>query len=242
MAESVTLLDGQVIADQPASGFRSGLDAVLLGASIKLKPDEFAIEMGCAAGAAMLVAAHHNPAARFTGIDADEALIDLAEANIVANGWGGRMRAVCRDIAAPDDPEPADQVFFNPPFYDDETALKAPAEGKRAAFLSSGTPLPDWIGQAHKRLKSKGRLTLIHRADRLADILSAMGSRFGDLAIKPVAPYAGKPAKRVLVSGRKGTKGPFTLLPPLVLHDGPDRKYAPEAEAILRGRARVVMG
>lgn len=242
MTETVTLLDGKVIANQPANGFRSGLDAVLLGASIRLKPGDLAVEFGCGTGAAMLVAAHHNPDAHFIGVDADAAVIGLAESNIAANGWADRMQAVCEDIAGADSHSPAGHVFFNPPFYDDETALKSPAAGKRSAFFSGDAPLEAWIGQANKTLKSKGRLTLIHRADRLDDILAIARRWFGDLVIKPVSSYADRPAKRVLVSARKGVKGPMKLLPPLVLHDGPDRKYAPDAEAILRGRARIALG
>ncbi|WP_420431375.1 tRNA1(Val) (adenine(37)-N6)-methyltransferase [Hyphobacterium sp.] len=241
MTETVTLLDGKVIANQPASGFRSGLDAVLLGASIAMKPGELAIEFGCGTGGAMLVAAHHNPDARFLGIDADAAVIGLAESNIAANGWTERMHAICGDIGASASQPPAGQVFFNPPFYDDETALKPPAAGKRSAYLSGDAPLEAWIGQANKALKPKGRLTLIHRADRLDDILAIARRWFGDVAIKPVASYSDRPAKRVLVSARKGVKSPMKLLPPLVLHDGPDRKYAPAADAILRGRARLAV-
>jgi tRNA1(Val) A37 N6-methylase TrmN6 len=241
MSESVTLLDGKVQAGQKAAGFRSGLDAVLLGAAISLRNGESAIEFGCGTGAAMLVAAYHNPGARFLGIDSDAEAAALAERNIEANGWSDRMAVFASEIAAADVSGPAGQVFFNPPFFDDPNALKAPAEAKRAAFLSGETPLADWVALANKRLQPKGRLTLVHRADRLADILAALETRFGDVVIKPVSPYADRPAKRVLVSAKKGTMGAMKILPPLVLHDGSDRKYTPEAEAVLRGQVQVEM-
>lgn len=241
MTEPVTLLDGKVIAGQSDGGFRSGLDAVLLGASIDLRPDETGLEFGCGTGAAMLVAAWHNAASRFSGFDTDADVLAIAAANITANGWTGRVRAFRADVGDAGDVGPAHQVFFNPPYYDDPETIAPPGAGKQAAYTGHGVPLEQWIRLANKVLVPKGRMTLIHRADRLGDILAISGKWFGDVVIKPVAPYADQPAKRVLVSARKGVKGPMKLLPPLVLHDGSDRKYTGEAEAVLRGSERIVV-
>ena len=79
---------------------------------------------------------------------------------------------------------------------------------------------------------------MIHRADRLADILALLGDKAGSFAVRPVHPYADEPAKRVLVHAVKTGKAPLRLLPPLVLHDRAGGKHSAEAEAILRGEAR----
>lgn len=241
MTEPVTLLGGKVIADQSEAGFRSGLDAVLLGASIDIGPDETGLEFGCGSGAAMLVAAFHNPDSRFQGFDTDAAVLAIAGTNIAANGWPDRVAVFRANVSNPGELGPVPQVFFNPPYYDDPKKLVAPDARKQAAYIGHGVPLQDWIKLAHTVLIPKGRVTLIHRADRLDDILMLLKKGFGDIAVKPVAPYADQPAKRVLVSARKGVKGPLKILPPLVLHDGSDRKYTPEAEAILRGAERIVV-
>jgi tRNA1(Val) A37 N6-methylase TrmN6 len=86
-------------------------------------------------------------------------------------------------------------------------------------------------------LKQDGLLTLIHRADRLGDVLAALQGRAGDLIVFPLWPMAGRPAKRVLIQARKGARGPLRLAPGLALHD-PSGNFGRKAEDILRqGRA-----
>ncbi|WP_421792424.1 tRNA1(Val) (adenine(37)-N6)-methyltransferase [Hyphobacterium sp.] len=239
MSEPVTLLDGRVIARQPEAGFRSGLDAVLLGASIDIKPEHVGMEFGCGTGAAMLVAAFHNTVSRFQGFDKEPLLVGMAAENIDANGWKDRVTAFQADVGNPGHLGLAHQVFFNPPYFDDARKIISPKELKRSSYLSGEVPLENWIKLANQVLTPKGRMTLVHRADRLSDILGYAKKWFGDVVIKPVAPYADQPAKRILVSARKGTNGPMKILRPLVLHDGSDQKYTDEAEAILRGKDRI---
>ncbi len=80
----------------------------------------------------------------------------------------------------------------------------------------------------------KGRLTLIHRADCLGELLGLLQGRFGDVAVFPLFGKAGEPATRIIVQGRKGSRAGLRLLPGLVLH-GPDGAYTADAEAVLRG-------
>jgi tRNA1(Val) A37 N6-methylase TrmN6 len=61
----------------------------------------------------------------------------------------------------------------------------------------------------------------------------------GSFRIRPIQPFADQPAKRVLVRAVKGGRAPLALLPPLVLHPRDGTKHTPEAEAILRGEARL---
>lgn len=241
MSESVTLLDGKVVARQPDAGFRSGLDAVLLGAAIDTKPEHVGMEFGCGTGAAMLVAAFHNKISRFQGFDKEPQLVGLANENIQLNGWSGRVTAFLADVGNPGHLGQIHQVFFNPPYFDDARKIIPPKEQKRSSYLSGEVPLETWIRLANQILTPKGRMTLVHRADRLGDILTLSKKWFGDVVIKPVSPYTDQPAKRVLISGKKGTNGPMKILPPLVLHDGSDRKYTDEAEAVLRGQDRIVL-
>ncbi len=80
---------------------------------------------------------------------------------------------------------------------------------------------------------------MIHRADRLGDLLALLGGKAGSFRVRPVHPFADAPAKRVLVRAIKTGKAPLALLPPLVLHEREGGKHSPEAEAILRGDAAL---
>ena len=91
-------------------------------------------------------------------------------------------------------------------------------------------------------LKQDGLLTLIHRSDRLGEVLAALLGRAGDAVVFPLWPAAGQPAKRVLVQARKGARGPLRLAPGLILHDQ-SGSFSPKAEDVLRhGRALDLNG
>jgi len=77
-------------------------------------------------------------------------------------------------------------------------------------------------------------LTLIWRADALTDVLAALKSEFGGIAIMPVLPRAGAPAIRILVSAVKSAAGARRDYPALILNDEQGTPTA-AAEAVLRG-------
>jgi tRNA1(Val) A37 N6-methylase TrmN6 len=175
----------------------------------------------------------------FTGVERDSAAAALGRENIALNGLSERVEVIEGDVAARFSGlglEPFDAALANPPFFDDPGALRGPAEARRAAWMADDG-LAAWIGFLSKAVREGGAITLIHRADRLADILALLGEKAGSFQVRPVQPFADEPAKRVLVRAVKTGKAPLKLLPALVLHDREGGKHAAGAEAILRGRA-----
>lgn len=231
------LLGGALRLAQPDRGYRAGMDAALLAAALVLKPGSEALEIGCGAGAALLQAAIRHPQSRFCGVERDPGALALVRRNIALNGLSARVDALRGDVAdgfrAVGRPR-VDAVFANPPFFDDPGALRGPAPERAGAWLADDG-LDAWLGYLVDAAKDGGHMLLIHRADRLGDILTGFGPRAGSIRIRPVQPFADQPAKRVLVRAVRGGKAPLALLPPLTLHDRSGAKHAPLAEAILRG-------
>jgi len=233
------LLDGRVRLRQPARGYRAGLDAALLAAACDVRPGARALEAGCGAGGALLAAAARRPEARFTGVERDPAALALARENIALNGLGDRVEVVAGDVAVRFSGlglEPFDAAMANPPFFDDADSLRGPALERRAAWMADDG-LEAWISFLSKAVREGGTITVIHRADRLADLLALLAPKAGSFQVRPIHPFADEPAKRVLVRAVKTGKAPLKLLPPLVLHDRGGAKHRPEVEAILRGEA-----
>lgn len=233
------LLDGRIRVIQPRHGYRAGLDAALLAAACDAGPGERVIDVGCGVGAVMLAAAARRDGTRFTGLEQDAAALALAADNILLNDLSDRAEALAGDIAAPFSRLcrlPFDAALANPPFFDDQTALRGPRAGKRAAWIADDG-FAAWAVFLIKAVREGGTITVIHRADRLADILAAFAPKAGSFQIRPVQPFVDAPAKRVLVRAVKTGKAPLRLLPSLILHERGETGHRPAVEAILRGEA-----
>ena len=135
--------------------------------------------------------------------------------------------------------ESADLVLTNPPFLEEGQARISPDRGRAAAHALPAGGLEAWLKACTGLLKPKGRLVLIHRADRVAECLEISGKWLGGIELRFVHPVADRPAIRFLLSGIKGSRAPLTILPPVILH-GPDGRFTPEAEALHRGEATLL--
>jgi len=240
-----TVLGGRVRLLQPERGYRAGLDAALLAAACDAGPGARVLEAGCGVGAALLAAAARRPQTCFTGLERDPLAAGLARRNVALNEVTDRVEVLEGDVAHKFktlERAPYDWAMSNPPFFDDPRTLRAPAAERRGAWMADDG-LAAWIGFLTKAVREGGTISVIHRADRLADILALLAPKAGSVQIRPVHPFADAPAKRVLVRATKTGKAPLLVLPPLVLHarEG-GAKHTPEAEAILRGEAALEWG
>jgi len=238
------LLGGQLVLRQPLRGHRFGHDAVLLAAATPARRGEHAVELGAGVGAAGLALARRVEGLAVTLVELDPNLTALARENAGRNLLSERVRAICLAAAASVaqfaaaglDPDCADHVLMNPPFNAPHNP--SPDRARRLARAAPPGLLERWIDTAARLLRADGDLTLIWRADRLADVLAALTAGFGAIAILPVYPKPQAAAIRVLIRATKNSHAPLALLPGLVLA-GSDNKPTAQAEAILRDGAAL---
>lgn len=236
-----SLLGGGVALWQPRTGYRVSIDAVLLAAAVSPRAGERVLDAGCGAGAVglcLLKRAGETPF-EIVGVEAQPEYAELARENVARNGVQGRYTIIDGDLARPPVAlleRPFDQVMSNPPYMDTGAGTPSPDDAADKANRESALDLEGWIARCLARLRSRGTLTLVQRADRLPAVLAALHGKAGEIAVLPLWPAAGEPARRVIVRARKGVGGPAKLLPGLVLHGG-EGKYTPQAEAILRDAA-----
>lgn len=122
---------------------------------------------------------------------------------------------------------------MNPPYLEDGKNSKSPNDFKLISSIED-VKLEVWTRYAFDKLVKGGHLAIVHRTDRLEDILAALGrDDFGSINVFPLWPHAGEPAKRVIVTARKHKKAPLVLHAGMTLHER-DGRYTPEAENILR--------
>lgn len=246
------LLGGRITLLQPLTGYRAAIDPVFLAAAVPATAGESALDIGVGVGAAALCLATRVRDVRVAGIDLQRDLVRLAVRNAAANGLAQRVDFMIGDLVrAPKRLAPGSfhHVMANPPFVAAGRGNRPPDAGKAAANVEGDAGLADWVRFALLMVRPKGTVTLIHRADRLDQVLAALSGRLGELKVYPLWPgpaagragtVATKAAKRVIVQGRTGVATPLSLLPGLVLHET-GGGFTPEADAVLRGAERLVL-
>jgi tRNA1(Val) A37 N6-methylase TrmN6 len=173
----------------------------------------------------------------------------LAKQNIALNGLASIAEALVCNVLDAKFRRTAglandsfDAVAMNPPWYAAGRNRVSPDPGKASAHVMAGEDDPAiieaWLRAASALLKPGGALTMIHRADGLPAILAACEGRFGEVAVLPVHARPTEPAIRILLRGVKGSRAPFRLAPPLVLHQE-DGRFSEAAEAIHRDLAAI---
>jgi tRNA1(Val) A37 N6-methylase TrmN6 len=239
-----TVLGGRVTLHQPAAGYRAAIDPVLLAAAVSAQPGARIVDLGCGVGTAGLCLLARLPEVTCIGIDKQQVLVDLARRNAAESGFGSRYQAHFGNIldnrSLLSVAGRADQVIVNPPYLPLGRASLSDHPIKALANAESDAVLADWVEAAAALVAPRGAVTFIHRADRLPELLSLMQQRFGALAILPIQPKAGEPARRVIVRGIRGNGAPSQLLPALILHDA-EGLFTPQAQAVLRDAAAIAI-
>ena len=235
-----SLLGGKVRIMQPISGYRAAIDPVFLAASVAAVPGDRVLDVGSGVGAAALCLAVRVPGVRVSGLEMQRDLVRLASRNADANGLAGNVLFMAGSLLAPPArlaPGSFHHVMANPPFAEPGRGNPPPDAGKAAATIEGAAGIEDWLSFCLLMVRPKGSITLVHRADRLDAVLAALMGKIGEVTVFPLWPGSdGKPAKRVIVRGRKGVATPLRLAPGLILHED-DGAYTPAAEAILRDGA-----
>ena len=236
------LLDGRLLLRQPRKGHRAGTDAVLLAAAAALEPHGVFVDVGAGVGTVGLALALRDPGATGHLVEQAGDLVDLARQNAELNGIAGRMHVHHLDVfdraARGALAGKAGLVVTNPPFYLAGRNRASSDRGKASAHVLDGPHPADghaaWMLAALSFLAPHGSLVMIHRPDALPALLAAAEGRLGGVTVRPVHAYPGRAAIRILFGGVAGSRAPFSIAEPLVLHRA-DGSFTDEAEALHRG-------
>jgi tRNA1(Val) A37 N6-methylase TrmN6 len=216
---------GQLRLRQPKSGHRAGHDAVLLAAATPARSGDRVVDFGAGVGVAGLAVARRVAGVKLVLVEIDQVLAGLARGNAASNAIAADV--IVLDVTAAADgfaaaglsPDSVDVVLMNPPFNDPARHRASPDKAREMAHVATAATLERWIHAARRILKSGGVLTLIWRADGLAEMLAALDRGFGSLAILPVHGDAKMPAIRVLIRAIKGGRAPAEIHAALMLND-----------------------
>jgi tRNA1(Val) A37 N6-methylase TrmN6 len=232
-------LGGLVRLKQPKKGLRATSDTVLLAASVPNGATGSLLDMGCGSGIIALSIAKRAKGITALGVDIQEELINLAKENAALNGLSEKAEFQKADIKEKGLLKGVmfDYVVTNPPFYSESAEYTDTPLTKAVAHHEKNENfLAVWVDFAIKHLKPKGKFIMLHKADRLDDVLSLMSGRLGALTVKPLYSREDKPASRIIVSGVMNSKKALSIEPALIVHNA-DGSFTEQAESILRGKS-----
>ncbi|MBQ6314737.1 MAG: methyltransferase [Mogibacterium sp.] len=224
-------------------GFGYGVDSVLLAAFASgetgAKPmsrSAKAADLGTGCGIIAFIAAHKNPEITVTGFEKRRDAFKRACEAAEMNGLTGRVDFVCCDVNDIAGKHDYDAVLSNPPYFRKATD---PAPSYTDRFIARHETTADigaFARTASSMLKRGGSFYLVHRPDRIADIITEMRSAgIEPKELQMVVPAAGGAANIVLIHGIKDAGPELRVLPEIAVHTE-DGGYT---EQILRIYERV---
>lgn len=178
-------------------------------------------DLGTGCGVAAFILYHKLGRAEMTGYDISPDAIDRARRACGLNGLSGDIRFICSDIKEIGTSADLDAVITNPPYFrrtPDEPGAADPDE-RYIARHEVTADITDFAAASARLLREGGHLYMVHRPDRLADIITALrAAGIEPKEMQMVVPKEGGAANIVLIHGIKGAGAELRMLPQIAVH------------------------
>ena len=202
---------------QDSELFCFGTDSVLLANFARASAGDTVVDLCTGGGIVPILMSAKTKAKRFFGVELQKVSYDLAVKNVELNGLGDKMTMICDDIANCLNhfaSGSVDVVTCNPPYMSAGAGFQNPDEPKAIARHEIRTNLKGVVEAAESILKFGGHFYMVHRADRLCDIIWELRcKKMEPKRICFAAPSPEKSAKLVLVEAMKGAAPSLKLEP-----------------------------
>jgi tRNA1Val (adenine37-N6)-methyltransferase len=204
---------------QKIYGFRFSLDAVVLAQFATIKKHDKIIDLGAGNGIISLLIA--DKAENITAIEIQPEMVDLARRNVILNGFVDKIEVVEDDLRLAKEHFPAGQfdlVITNPPYRIVGSGRVNPNDLKALARHEINCTLDDVLKASFHLLKERGRLAIVHRPDRLVELMVGCRQyRLEPKRMQFVHYEKGKEASLVLVEAVKNGKADLKVLNPKMI-------------------------
>ena len=203
--------------------FLFSLDSVLLANFVSLKlTDKLVIDL-CSGNAPVPMLMSFRTKARIFGVEVQKYIYDMGVKSIDENGLNKQIELIHDDVMNIDnlfEAETFDVVTCNPPYFKYQaSSLINENSGKAIARHEVKIKLVDIISKARYLLKSGGTLAIVHRPERLIEIIDLMRKNgIEPKKMRLVYPKMNKEANMVLIEGVKNGKLGLKILSPLIVH------------------------
>lgn len=220
---------------QKEKGFRFGTDAVLLSHFTNLKNRESVIDYCSGSGIIPHLFAGKTKSNKIFGVEIQKDYADMAKRSVLMNQLEDRVsifQGDIRDIEFIKSLGKFDVVSVNPPYKKNSSGIENLDESLKIARHEVTLNLDDVVKAASVSLKDNGRICMVHRPERLLDIVFAFRKyRIEPKRIRMVSPKAGKEPNIILIEGFKNQKPNLRFESELVMYKN-DGKLTDEVRKI----------
>lgn len=208
---------------QNTEGFCFGVDAVLLANFAEIKNGQRVIDLGTGTGIIPILIAGKTPAKEVIGMEIQEDVARMAQRSMLLNGIEHRVKILNDDIknaVTIFGRESFDIVTTNPPYKHAGSGIVNPEDSKAISRHEVKCTLEDVVTVSSSLLKNGGRFFMVHRPERIADIIYLMRQhKLEPKRIRFVHPYPGKKPNLLLIEGLKYGRAFLNFMDPLYIYD-----------------------
>jgi len=230
--------DGQIVLNQPETGYRFSIDAVILAHLACPAAGDTVLDLGTGCGVIPIILAYRHPDLRVFGVEIQASLYRLARKNVADNRMADRIDLLEKDmelLTQADTGGPADLVVTNPP-YRKLNSGRINADSQRAiARHELKIDLDALLRTGRRMLNKSGRFAIIYPSVRMVDLMAAM--RSNGLEPKNLTMIHSRPAssaRLVAIEGVSGGRPGLAVGPPLYIYHE-DGSYTQAVEAMFCG-------
>ncbi len=206
--------------------FCFGIDAVLLSGYAVVKKGETVLDIGTGTGVIPILLTAKTEGSHFTGIEIQEGSVELARRNVELNGLTELVDIVCGDIKDCRGVIPSasfNVITCNPPYMINAHGLTGENREKAIARHELLCSFEDISRESARILKEGGRLYLIHRPFRLADIIESLRRyKLEPKRMRLVQSFIDKEPSMVLMEAVRGGRARLKVERPLIIYEAPD--------------------
>lgn len=208
---------------QNKDGFCFGIDSILLSDfASEIKDESKVIDLGTGTGIIGILLCAKTKLSKMIGVEIQKEVYEMAKRSIKLNKLEDKFQVINENIKNLQNKLEIgtfDAVVTNPPYKKEGTGITNENEKKLISRHEITATLEDFIKASNKLLKDKGTLYMVHRPDRLADIIETLRKyKLEPKTIRFVHPSIGQKANLVLIKAIKNAKPFLKVEDPLYVY------------------------
>jgi tRNA1(Val) A37 N6-methylase TrmN6 len=216
--------------------FKFGTDSVLLANFVELRRGDKVIDLGTGSGVIPLLLAYKNEGVEVTGVEIQPESAELARRNVEYNKLQNQIKIINQDLCQLDDEFEAgsfEAVVSNPPYLPVQGGKMKDNDFVAAARHEIHAKLEDVVAEAARLLKFGGHFFLVHRAERLTEVIEALARHNCQAKeLQLVQARSDSEADIFLLKAKKGANPGLRVKPVLVIYQDQSSEYTEEVKEI----------